>query len=148
MPGPLPKDPKTRQRSNKAISRALLSPEKRPIKHTPRLPDLEIAEWSDLTRAWWEELWQSPQSDLFLRSDLGSLFRLAVLQNKFFTTFSLAVASELRLLEREFGLTSLSRRRLEWTVAQTESAIDKREHGRAKRAQIIDGDDPRSVLEG
>ena len=148
MPGPPPKDPSIRQRRNKSSSKALLPSEKRPIKYKPRLPTLENTEWNEITKDWWVDVWKSPQSSEFLRSDLGALFRLAILANRFFNTGSLAVAGELRLLEREFGLTPLSRRRLEWTVAQTEDAVDKRERGRAKRAQIIDGGDPRSVLEG
>jgi len=56
-------------------------------------------------------------------------------------------AKEIRLLEREFGLTPLSRRRLEWTVVQTEEAKDRREINRIKRAKVIDAVDPRGVLD-
>ena len=51
------------------------------------------------------------------------------------------------MLEREFGLTPLSRRRLEWSVSQAEEAKDRHEQRRSKRATIIDGD-PRKVLDG
>jgi hypothetical protein len=85
----------------------------------------------------------------FMRADEPALFRLVVLVNAFWQSGKLEIAREIRLMEREFGLTPLSRRRLEWTVAQTEEAKDRREQKRVRRAQIIDGDstDPRSVLE-
>jgi hypothetical protein len=81
-----------------------------------------------------------------MRADLGSLYRLAVLVNAFWETGKLAVAAEIRLLEREFGLTPLARRRLEWTVAQTEEAVDRHESARARRAIIVDAADPRGAL--
>jgi phage terminase small subunit len=55
-------------------------------------------------------------------------------------------AREIRLVEREFGLTPLSRRRLEWTVAETEERKDKHELNRSKRSRIVSGDDPRTIL--
>jgi hypothetical protein len=60
---------------------------------------------------------------------------------------SLKVAREIRMLEREFGLTPLSRRRLEWNVVQAEDAIDKHNSRRRKSAAVISGDDPREVLQ-
>jgi len=148
MPGPSPKDLAIRQRTNKSATRALLPAETAPIKRTPRLPANPAGSWEKLTCAWWHEVWRSPQHTEFLRSDLGSLFRLAVLVDGFWKEGKLEVATEIRLLEREFGLTPLSRRRLEWRIAQTEEALDIHEHNRAKRAIILDpiDPDPREVL--
>lgn len=86
-------------------------------------------------------------SHLFLEADIPVLFRLLILVNRFFWNGSLKVAAEIRMLEREFGLTPLSRRRLEWTVAQAEEATDRHEQKRSRRAVIIDAD-PRGVLNG
>jgi len=81
----------------------------------------------------------------FLRGDEPALFRLVVLVDLFWKTGSLKVAGEIRLMEREFGLTPLSRRRLEWNVAQAKEATDKLERRRVREAKPIDVD-PRGVL--
>lgn len=82
----------------------------------------------------------------FVRGDIPALFRLVALVNSFWWDGKLDVAKEIRLLEREFGLTPLSRRRLEWSVAQAEEAKDIHERKRSKRGLILDVD-PREVLE-
>jgi hypothetical protein len=99
-----------------------------------------------LSRRWWKDVWSSPLHHEYLRADLGALFRLVFLVDDFWKTGKLDVAKEIRLLEREFGLTPLARRRLEWTVAQAEEAKDRHEQKRSKRATIIDAD-PREVLD-
>lgn len=149
MPGPMPKDPAIRQRRNKSSTRALLPAETAPIQRAPRLPAKPDGKtWQALTRRWWLDVWHSPQRHEFLRVDLGALFRLAILVDAFWTSGELELAREVRLLEREFGLTPLSRRRLEWTVAQADEATDRREQQRVARAQVIDvAIDPRGVLD-
>jgi len=82
----------------------------------------------------------------YLQGDLPAIFRLVMLVDAFWRTGSLEFAKEIRQLEREFGLTPLSRRRLEWSVAQTEEAKDRHEQKRSRRAIILEGD-PREVLE-
>ena len=150
MPGPMPKDPALRQRRNKSSSRALLPAEKMPMRGAPRLPARPDGQepWHKLTRRWWRDVWSSPQHGEFLRADLGSLFRLVMLVDAFWNSGQLDLAREIRLHEREFGLTPLSRRRLEWTVAQAEEASDRREQKRIGQAQVIDViADPRGVLD-
>ena len=147
MTGPLPKDPKIRQRRNKSASRALLPAEMAPIEKTPRLPNCpDERGWHGMAQRWWQYVWTSPMHFEFVRGDVPALFRLIVLVNSFWWDGKLDVAKEIRLLEREFGLTPLSRRRLEWTVAQAEEAKDRHEHKRSKRGLILDAD-PREVLE-
>ena len=82
----------------------------------------------------------------YLRVDIHALYRLVILVDAFLKSGTLEIAKEVRLLEREFGITPLSRRRLEWSVAQAEEARDRHEQKRSRRALIIDGDDPREVL--
>lgn len=149
MPGPMPKDPALRQRRNKSATRALLLPEITPIVRAPRLPKKpDGAEWTDHAARWWKDVWSSPMRHEFLRVDLGALFRLVLMVDAFWVKPSLELAKEIRMMEREFGLTPLSRRRLEWTVAQTEEAKDRHDLQRARRAVVIDaGTDPRTVLE-
>ena len=146
MPGPLPKNPTVRQRRNAKSTRALLPAEKNPIKRAPSLPPNPTGDWNDLTVKWWADVWSSPLRDEFLRADIGALFRLAILVDMFWKTGKLSVASEIRLLEREFGLTPLSRRRLEWTTATAEDQKDRRELTRARRAKVIDAGDHRETL--
>jgi hypothetical protein len=118
-----------------------------PIEKAPRLPASSDGEaWHPLARRWWKEVWASPQRYEYMRADLGALFRLADLVDIYWKTRKLAVAKEIRLLEREFGLTPLSRRRLEWQAAASEEAKDKHERRRARQATPISGD-PRGALE-
>lgn len=84
----------------------------------------------------------------FLEGDWPALFRLVVLVDVFWKDPSdLKVAGEIRLMEREFGLTPLSRRRLEWSVVQAEDGKAKHEQRRQARAKTVDVD-PRGVLSG
>ncbi len=148
MPGPLPKNPTLRQRRNRSSTKAMLPAEAGHRKYRPRFPALPKGEmWQPMAVRFWSEVWSSPMSHMFVEADLPALFRLLILVNRFWDTGSLTVAKEIRMLEREFGLTPLSRRRLEWTVAQAEEATDRHEQRRSRRAVIIDAD-PRGVLNG
>ena len=150
MPGPAPKPQNIRQRRNKPRSSALLPAEAKPIDGTPDMPQHPLNEpWHKLSKFWWVEVWGSPMSGEFLHGDIPALVRLVTIVDAFFKTGDLSYATEARLLEREFGLTPLARRRLEWTVVQTEEAKDKRQVSMAGRAKIIDaadGEDPREAL--
>lgn len=147
MPGPTPKAAGLRQRRNKAASRALLPAEEAPRKTQPRLPKHPGGEgWHVMAKQWWRDVWSSPMQYEFLRGDEPALFRLVLLVDMFWRTQKLDYAREIRMLEREFGLTPLSRRRLEWQVAQAEEAKDKHEMRRSKRATVVSGDDPRQAL--
>lgn len=147
MPGPPPKNPAIRQRRNKATTRSTLPAEKNPISRAPSLPENPTGDWNVLTKKWWADIWSSPLRDEFLRADLGALFRLAILVDMFWKTGKLSVATEIRLLEREFGLTPLSRRRLEWSVTTAEESRDIHEMNRANRAQrMVNVSDPRESL--
>jgi hypothetical protein len=144
MPSPAPKAANLRQRRNKSASRAELPPEMSPIVGQPSLPANPLGDWHDLTEQWWADVWTSPQSNEFLRADLGALFRLAILVDLFWKSGKLPVAKEIRVLEREFGLTPLARRRLEWQVATSAEAADRHAQRQSKRATILE--DPRLVL--
>lgn len=151
MPGPMPKNPSTRQRRNKSSSRALLPAPRVTRLQKPRLPRLAKGQqWHPMAKRFWTTIWESPMSVEFVPGDQPALCRLVFLVNKFWLFGSLDVAKEIRALEREFGLTPMSRRRLEWAVAETDEARDRHEHNRAKRAKtgVIDvATDPRGVLD-
>lgn len=146
MPGPLPKPATIRQRRNRSTSRAMLPAEMEPLQR-PNLPACpnEPGKWHRMARRWWAEVWASPMHYEFLGGDLPALFRLLALVDRFWKTGSLAVAKEIRLMEREFGLTPLSRRRLEWSVVQAEESKEKFEERHVRRARVIDAD-PRELL--
>lgn len=146
MPGPVPKTAAVRQRRNKSASRTDLPAV--PPPNRPRLPGHPHGHgWHQMATRWWKDVWDSPMSAEFLDGDFGALFRLAFLVDQYWRNGELEVAREIRLMEREFGLTPLARRRLEWQVAQTEDAKDKHNLRRAKRAAVIEGNDPRQVLD-
>lgn len=141
MPGPMPKAPELRQRRNKAATRAMLPAVQGGALEKPRLPACpNEGSWHNMAKRWWADVWASPMAFEFLGGDVPALFRLVSLVDRYWKGGSLSVASEIRLLEREFGLTPLARRRLEWQVAQTEDAKDKHERRRARRATPINGD--------
>lgn len=146
MPGPAPKPEALRQRRNRPTTRATLPAETEPREGPPRLPVHPGGKgWHNMARRWWNDVWSSPMQYEFLRGDEPAIFRLVLLVDTFWRTQDLAVAREIRLLEREFGLTPLSRRRLEWSVAQAEEAKDKHEQRRIRRSPVVNGD-PRKVL--
>ncbi len=148
MAGPLPKDPAIRQRRNKSTTRAILPSDALIDRGRPKLPALPGDEkWHPIARMFWRIIWSSPVSNQYQRADLPALLRLVSLVDIYWKTMKVDTAKEIRLLEREFGLTPLSRRRLEWTVVQTEEAKDRREINRIKRAKVIDAVDPRGVLD-
>lgn len=148
MPGPLPKDLALRQRRNKASTRAVLPPELMPRKRAPSLPDHPgEEEWHAMAKKWWREFWRSPLAVETLRVDEMALFILLVLIDSYWKSPSVKLAAEIRQQQKEFGLTPLNRRRLEWQVAQAEEAKDRHEQKRVRRAVIIDGSDPRKALE-
>lgn len=152
MPGPPPKNPNLRQRRNKSSSRALLPNKPKRQLRKPQLPKLEKGEvWHPFAVKFWETIWASPMSAEFVHGDEPALLRLLFLTDRYWKGGSLEVAKEIRMMEQQFGLTPLSRRRLEWTVAQAEDAKDRHEENRSKHAKkyldIEPVDDPRGVLD-
>ena len=150
MPGPLPKDERIRQRRNKPASRAVLQVIDAPRNQAPALPGDDGMVWHPMACDWWNAVWESPMHIEFLRGDEPSLLRLLLLVDLFWKVLDvddkLKFAREIRMLEREFGLTPLSRRRLEWSVVQAENAMEQHAR-RRKPARVIEDVDPREVLE-
>lgn len=113
MPPP-PKPPGTRRRrSSTQTSWRTLDAGARPGR-VPALPVRRPA-WQPATRAWWRRVWRSPMAATYLEADLGALYRLAELVERF-GRGELAVAGELRQLEDRFGLTPKARQLLQWQV--------------------------------
>lgn len=88
-----------------------------PHDYEPRMLD-----WRPATLAWWDTIWASPIAGEWVDADVPGLLMLAVLVDEFATTGSREVHAELRMASREFGLSPLSRRTLQWEVKRVEAA--------------------------
>ena len=77
----------------------------------------------------------------FHSSDRHGLLRVACLIDEFWTRPTVALSGEIRLTQRDYGLTPPDRRRLEWTIASAEKATDD---GQKRKGSIRDegGPDP------
>ncbi len=147
MPGPMPKDPKLRQRTNKATTRATFVVNKPKRRRMPPLPDrLEGRGWHNLTLAWWKDTWTSPLATEYITVDIHALYRLAALIDMFWTSPTKEIAAEITKEQQGFGQTPLDRRRLEWTVEQAEQAKERRSKRVTAKAPIT-ADDPRKFLQ-
>ena len=139
MPGPAPKAPHPRQRTNRKVGSATLTAVA--SSRVPAIPNPDGREWHKLTRGWWRRVWTSPMASQYLESDLDGLARLAAVVDDFNRGPNTATLAEVRLQEARFGLSPLDRSRLQWEIQRAE----KREPTRPKTAKRA-GDDPRAVL--
>jgi hypothetical protein len=121
MPGPLPSQANARRRRNRSPSLRILHQLEGPA-DVPPLP-FEVTE---RTAAWWESLWSSPMAAEWLPSDVHGLAMLAKLVDGYWSTddarVRLALAGEIRLQGRCWGLSPQDRRRLEWSIAHATTA--------------------------
>jgi hypothetical protein len=115
----------------------------KPIKRAPKLPDREGA-WHSQTRKWWASVWASPMRAEYVEADIDGLQRLALLIEDYWTAEDartrVAVSAEIRLLGRNFGLSPMDRRSLDWSLTGEAPAKPKRRR-KAKPAA-----DPRQIL--
>jgi hypothetical protein len=142
---PYPKHPSARARRNKSASSTELTVRTGPV----TIPDLPPCftvvktedengkkvktrvqdEWHPQAVKVWEEVWASEMSQEFLASDVGEMERLVALVHRFWVTSEegsntgLALMSaEIKALRKQYGLTPMARRSLDWTLAQTEES--------------------------
>ena len=146
MPGPAPKHPSVRARTNRASTRATLSPV-----HDVVAPQLPTRLWHEQTRAWWSDLWASPMAPEYDDSDRHGLFALAVLVDDFWycqdAKLRKEIAAEIRQQRQGFGLTPIDRRRLQWEIERVDEAQDRGERRRAAAPKpSAPAADPRGVL--
>ena len=133
-----------RQRRNTAATSATL---REPVEAiVPELPERSDGiEWRSETLDWWQDVWSSPMANEFVNADFHGLFRLAILVDEFMNEPSSKNHSEVRIAQQAYGLTPYDRRRLEWTVEQTEDAKERGAQRRrsAQVAQHEPHNDPR-----
>lgn len=78
--------------------------------------------WRPTTLEWWNTIWDSPMAAEWVDADVPALKALAVLVDEFWTTGEAKIHGEIRQASREFGLSPLSRRSLQWEIHKVESA--------------------------
>lgn len=127
--GPAPKHPSVRARANKASTRSTLAEPEGSVE-IPPLPvrtddEGEEIPWHRMTLEWWRDLWPSPMAQEYHPSDIHGLYRLAHLIDNFWHNPTDKTHAEVRLAQKDYGLTPLDRRRLEWTIENTEKAKDE-----------------------
>lgn len=155
MRGPSPKDPRVRQRKNVPATSALLDhlldqDEPATAVARPELPEREETEraWHRRTVAWWASVWSSPMARRYLDADVHGLLMAAELVDQFWYKPTASLAAELRRQLEQFGLSVMSRRRLDWRIRDEPPA----EAPAAKQAPARRRVDPREaafrVLDG
>lgn len=100
-------------------------------------------EWRPPTVAWWETIWASPMANEWVDADVPDLMAIAVLVDEFWTFGDSKIHAEIRMASREFGLSPLSRRQLQWEIVRVEEAEGRRARSTPPMEPV---DDPRSVL--
>ncbi len=112
-------------------------------------------EWHAQTRAWWRDVWTSPMSSEWDRSDLHNVFVVALLYDDIWTASTPKerkdALAEYRLQRADLGLSPYSRRRLEWTIETADEAKAKGEQRRSRSTPASPKKkdppaDPRSIL--
>jgi hypothetical protein len=130
LPGPAPKSSATRARTNSETQSTVLVAD--PDREVPTLP--AIRNWQDTTRDFWTTLWKSGMAQMYQAADTPGLIRLATLTDDFFLAETpeerRALSSEIRQLEKTYGLNPEARVKLRWLVYEAESARKRVEDDR------------------
>jgi len=136
MPGPAPKNPKTRQRRNVASTRLVLEPRDPKTIVVPELPASETG-WHELTEQAWNRWWSSPVSSAWdMQADLDGLFALAAVLDDFWREPTTNRYDAVRKGMQAYGLSPIDRRRLEWTIDRPEPEVKKRAVGSGRKKDM------------
>jgi|ERR1051325_7309062 hypothetical protein len=150
MPGPPPKDPKLRQRTNRVSTSATLSiappqADQEPLEHELPARGPSETPWHPDTLTFWNEVWASPMASEFIAADVPGLVLVARLIDRF-NYGDVSLAAEIRLQRQCFGLTPLDRRRLQWEIARGEDAEKRRQRQTPPATAETGVRDPRRTL--
>lgn len=120
----------------------------------PRMPGRR-PQWHARTRDWWTRVWDSPMAERYLTADIDALYVAAALHDSYWRAVdqgekTTTLAAELRRQLEQFGLSVMSRRRLDWRIREP---LEEPEQPRKKVAgeRTRDTPDPRDafrVVEG
>lgn len=157
--GPVPKDAASRQRRNKASTKAVLSAV---VDHDiPPMPPAEdwlpsvfgdqgqsddadaskayemLTQWSPAVIRWWESIWSSPMSNEYHEADIHQLYLACFYLQQTLNPFAkiterLAAAKQHEAQVARFGLNPMSRRSLQWEIERSEEAMLKGKKRAAK----------------
>ena len=149
---PLPKHPEARQRGKRSTTAATLPAT---VDHeVPPLPDtadwlttIESSgagvEWPVAVQEWWSTIWQSPMSAEFLDSDhpqlyLAAFYLAQAVDPALKMSERLAAGRQHEGLIKNFGLSPMARRSLQWEIEKVSEAQERAAHrgrpGEAPRA--------------
>lgn len=142
--GPTPKPASQRQRRNKTTSAAEIAA---PPATKLELTDLLGKHLHRLTLLTWNVWWASPLTDEWVDADVPDLVALAALVEAYWRADPAdrpKIHAEIRMAAREFGLTPMSRRSLQWEIKrleETKKPAEPRPRRKSGRATL-------SVLSG
>ena len=139
MPGPPPKEQRSRARDNK--DRTVIDSSAHVVS-APALPPRPDGEpYLEATVSWYERWCSAPQATVFTVTDWGRLHDLALVVDEFYNKPDARSFGEIRQNETLLGATALDRLRLRMDVKA--DAAPKRKTARERRS------DPRlKVVEG
>jgi hypothetical protein len=141
MASPVPKPKSQRARRNADLAPQIdlefqpADPPELPTTWIDKDGNLAELKWSPLTENWWQSWCTSPQAKIFSPSDWQSLLSTAFVADKFFRTFEVRYASELRQREAQFGATPLDRLRLRMAWMEDKERGFKVSEAEEKRRQ-------------
>ena len=122
---PTPKSAATRQRRNKSTTAAVLPPTE-PF----TVPELPVG-YDKRTLRWWDSVKRSPMKGEYTEADWEGLLAVAACLNTWWFAGDTKALAEFRMQAREYGLTPMARRSLQWEIARGEEAERRRSQTRA-----------------
>ena len=144
MPGPHPKDPSVRARTNKTATRAVLRHRLKGVKAPPVPPLPDGVLWRPQVEDWWKRAFSSPMSDEWDTADVDAMYMAAALLQSFWdpecgSDARVRITTQVVKIMGECGLTPMARRRLQWQIEQGESASDRTAARRTAAAKAAKG---------
>lgn len=147
MPGPNPKPSHIRQRRNKHSTRATLEAPAGKVK-VPKLPARGRGRgaWHPRVKSWWNQVWRSPMASEYLDVHRHGLEAIAELWQTFHTAKEpsklLALHAEIRQAQKDYGLTPMDLRRLQWEIKRADEKKPAKSAAKPAKKEA----DPRKLL--
>jgi hypothetical protein len=125
MPGPAPLPTSRRQRRNRVATAATIEA---PVALRVDLRAIDIGTpWHPRVLATWDAWWASPIATEWVDAFVPGLIELARLVQDYWTATGAGerskVRAEIRMSSREYGLSPLSLRSLQWEIKKAEAPV-------------------------
>lgn len=91
-------------------------------------------DWLKPTKQWWDTIWASPMVAEWVDADVPDLLAIAVMVDEFWRSGDTRIHAEVRMASREFGLTPMSRRSLQWEIKRLQEPKRPTEAPRPRRS--------------